>query len=901
MTDRPYEAGWSEADPATLRGQKSEMGNWGSSRQVERPERGGSRGFGRLVASRAPYATQAVRCGPADELSVVPGSRACSTEKVHIAGRAWDVGQTIDSSLRRSVCRERNVFGEADTSRKFVEPKLNAAGWDNPPHLYSEQVIFTDGRIIRTQTGVHRRPGKRADYILRLTRDFPIAVVEAKAVFKHAADGMQQAKEYAQILDLPFAYSTNGLEIREFDFHTGLERSVDAFPSPDELWHRHRGVVGLGDPTASDVVLTPSFHEAGMAPRYYQEIAINRTIRAVLQGRSRVLLTMATGTGKTLVAFQICWKLWSAGWSRDGSRPKPRILYLADRNILVDDPKDRHFIPFGDARWKIEGGVASKSREVYFATYQSIADDDQFPGLFRQYDPGFFDLIIVDEAHRGSADAEGAWRAILEWFAPAVQLGMTATPLREENRDTYIYFGDPVYTYSLRQGIDDGFLAPYEVHRIVTSYDATGWRPTPGQLDRYGREIPDEEYQTQDFERVVALRVRTEAIAKHLTTHLRKTDPFAKTIVFCVDQEHASEMRAAIGNEMNEFVATNPDYVCRVTADEGLVGRAHLGHFQDLDSVTPAVLTTSRLLTTGVDAPMTRNIVIARVVNSIVEFKQIIGRGTRVRQDRGKLFFSILDYTGSATRAFADPAFDGDPEIITEEIVDDEGTQVPGSYREIDPQDEAPGINDSVPVGIADAPGDVEQMPRRKFYVDNGAVEILAHMVYELDEQGRQLRVVKFTDYAADRVRTLYPTADEFRDVWQSRESRDVITTALADRGITFDDLAAATGHSDADAFDILASLAYEVPLRTRRDRANRVKSEERAFFQQYSEAAQAVLKTLLEKYAEFGVDELAIPDALKVPPISAIGNVKEITAVFGGPQGLRAAVQKLEALLYAA
>ena len=397
-------------------------------------------------------------------------------------------------------------------------------------------------------------------------------------------------------------------------------------------------------------------------------------MQSILQGKKRVLLTMATGTGKTVVAFQICWKLWSSKWNAKGDPTrKPRILYLADRNFLVDDPKDKIFAPFGEARWKIEGGKVVHSRELYFATYQSIAKDERRPGLYKEFARDFFDLIIVDECHRGSAKEDSNWREILEYFQPAYQLGMTATPLRDENRDTYLYFGNPVYTYSLKQGIDDGFLAPYRVHRIVTQWDAAGWRPSKDDLDRYGREIPDEVYTTADFERRVALRARTQAVARHLTDFLKKTDRFAKTIVFCVDQEHASEMRTALNNLNADLVQQYPDYVCRVTADEGDIGRGHMQRFQDVETRTPVILTTSQLLTTGLDAPTCRNVVLVRLVNSMVEFKQIIGRGTRVRDDYGKLWFNILDYTGTATRNFADPAFDGDPAFATQEEIDEHG------------------------------------------------------------------------------------------------------------------------------------------------------------------------------------------------------------------------------------
>ena len=503
---------------------------------------------------------------------------------------------------------------ESDTCRKYVLPKLYAAGWDDDQ--ISEQRTFTDGRIMVVGTKVWRLPQKRADYLLRYRPDLMLAVVEAKPSHKNPGDGLQQAKDYAQILDLKFAYSTNGHSIVEHDFLTGKENNLDAFPKPAELWERLHATLGLKGKDQEGHFLAPTLPVSGKPLRYYQEIAINRVIRTILTGQHRVLINMATGTGKTDIAFHICWKLWSTRWNRSGEPRRPRILFLSDRSILVDDPKDKQFAPFGDARWKIQG-EAVKSREMYFATYQAIAKDERRPGLYHDYSPDFFDLIIVDECHRGSAREESNWREILEYFKPAYQLGMTATPLREDNRDTYAYFDDPVYSYSLRQGIDDGFLAPYRMHRIVTDVDATGWRPSKDELDRYGRPIPDEEYETPDFERIIALRARTQAIAKSIAQFLKSTDPYAKTIVFCVDQEHAGEMRQAINNECPELAQKHPDYVVRVVADEGDIGRGYLSRFQELEKDTPVVVTTSRLLTTGVDVPTCKNIAIARMINSM--------------------------------------------------------------------------------------------------------------------------------------------------------------------------------------------------------------------------------------------------------------------------------------------
>ncbi len=473
---------------------------------------------------------------------------------------------------------------EADTCRKFVVPKLQAVGWDNEPYSIAEQRTITDGRIVPVGKSFIRRPPKRVDYLLRYRRDFPLAVVEAKPEYKTPADGLQQAKRYAEMLGLKFAYATNGAEIIEFDYFTGLEKEISEYPEPEELLARYRKGRDLKSESAVEQLLTPINFTLKQGERYYQEIAINRAVEAIVTGKRRILLTMATGTGKTPVAFQICWKLWNARWNRTGEHRRPKILYLSDRNILIDDPKDKIFAQFGDARAKIQNGNAIKSREIYFAIYQSLAKDERRPGLYMEYAPDFFDLIIVDECHRGSARDESNWREILEYFSPATQLGMTATPLRDDNRDTYLYFGNPIYQYSLRQGTDDGFFAPYRVHRVISEWDAAGWGPSKDDLDRYGREIPDDEYQTKDFERVVALRARTEAIARHLADFMKKTDRFAKTIIFCVDQEHASEMRQVLNNLNSDLVKKFPDYVCRVTADEGDIGRGHLSKFQDVES-----------------------------------------------------------------------------------------------------------------------------------------------------------------------------------------------------------------------------------------------------------------------------------------------------------------------------
>jgi type I restriction enzyme R subunit len=790
-------------------------------------------------------------------------------------------------------------MNEADTCRTLVRPKLEEAGWDGDRHFYSEQTPFTDGRIIVPAGKPRRLKKKFSDFLLRFTRDITLAVVEAKSDRRPAGDGLQQAKEYAEILGLKFAYATNGTEIIEYDYFTCLEQVIDRFPTPDELWTRYQQGQGFTG-TVANARLVPDFYNPKKVPRYYQRIAIDRVIESILQGNKRCLLTLATGTGKTTVAFQICWKLWSAGWGSKGEHRKPRILFLADRNVLVDDPKDKDFAPFGEARHKIEG-EAIKSRDMYFAIYQAIAKDERRPGLYKEYPPDFFNLIIVDECHRGSARDESNWREILEYFAPAYQLGMTATPLREDNRDTYIYFGNPLYTYSLKQGIADGFLAPYRVHRILTTYDAAGWRPNKGQLDAHGREIPDAEYHTKDFEKTggVSLQARTQAIAKHITDFLKKTDRYSKTIVFCVDQEHADQMRRELNNLNTDLVTQlkkqGEEYVARVTSDEGSIGKGFLSKFQDPEERTPVILTTSQLLTTGVDAPTCQNVVLVRVIGSMTEFKQIIGRGTRVRDDKGKLFFNILDYTGSATRLFADPDFDGEPSLVSTEEMNEQGETIEGTEtnEEEAPQPEGPETN------FPEFDDRVAQP--RKYYVKGGTVGIDTEVTYDLDADGSKLRTVQITQYVADTVKTLYTDPEDLRKKWSDFEQRSAVVEMLEQRGIDFNELSAAAGQPEADPFDLLCHLAFNAPLRTRRERAERLKRDKKDFFDQFGPEARAIINELLEKYAEHGTAQFSIPDVFEVPPISLHGNLSEIARKFGGTDKLVEAFSRLQEYLYAA
>ena len=642
---------------------------------------------------------------------------------------------------------------EADTCRKDVLPKIYASDWSDEQIL--EQRTFTDGKIVVFGRKAKRKKAKRFDYLLRYTQNFPIAIIEAKVKYKEAADGMQQAKAYAQILGLKFAYSTNGAHILEFDFTTGIEKPISQYPTPTELWNRLTAVEPV-DTEIQETFLKPFFAIAGKEIRYYQRIAINIAVKAILEGKKKTLLTMATGTGKTTVAFQIIYKLWNNRWNIKGDYRRPKVLFIADRSILVTDPHAKDFSVFGDARCLVPDEGLTSSREIYFSTYQSLAEDESRVGAFRSLPGDFFDLIVIDECHRGSSSDESNWRIILDYFNTSVQLGLTATPLRDDNIDTYAYFGNPIYTYSLKQGIEDGFLAPYIVQRVVTETDATGFRPQEGELDAFGEMIPDQIYATPDFENTLSHLPRTKAVVKHLVDFMVKNGRFDKTIVFCVNQEHADHFRRELSNLNSDLVIQYPDYVVRIVSDEKEVGKGHLGKFMDIDEPIPVVVTTSRLLSTGVDVQTCKNIVLFRIVNSKSEFKQIIGRGTRVREDKDKLFFTILDYTGTASRNFADPDFDGEPPLITEEEIDVNGVTIPGTEVIISdpplPEDDETVFDPPPPTGER----------KTKYYITEGEVHIAAESVHIYGSDGK-LRTIQFTQYAKEQIETLFPSANELR------------------------------------------------------------------------------------------------------------------------------------------
>lgn len=784
---------------------------------------------------------------------------------------------------------------EADTCRKEVLPKLYESLWTDD--LILEQRTFTDGKIIVIGRKAKRKKAKRFDYLLRYSQNFPIAIVEAKKKYKSAADGMQQAKEYAQILGLKFAYSTNGAEILEFDFITGFETKVSKYPTPTELWNRLNQAEPL-KPEIQETFLKPFLPIPNKPERYYQTIAINRAVKAVLEGKKRALLTLATGTGKTTISFQIIYKLWNNRWNTKGEYRRPKILFLADRSILVSDPHAKDFAVFGDARCLVPEEGLPSSREVYFSTYQSLAEDSNRTGAFRKLPRDFFDLILIDECHRGSATDDSNWRAVLDYFNTSVQIGLTATPLRDDNKDTYAYFGNPLYIYSLKQGIEDGFLAPYLVHRVVTETDATGFRPEEGQLDDNGELIPDGIYATPDFENTLSYLPRTKAVVKHHYNFMVKYGRFDKTIVFCVNQEHADQFRREISNLNTDLVQQYPDYVVRIVSEEGDIGKGHLGRFMDIDEPIPVIVTTSKLLSTGVDIPTCKNIVIFRTINSMTEFKQIVGRGTRVREDKEKLFFTILDYTGSATRNFADPDFDGEPPLITEDEIDGDGNIIDGD--EWIPDSPTEDNDDWEEDDDTDEPrtGGGGGEPRRKYYISEGTVSIVAESVQILDANGK-LRTVQFTQYAKEQITTMFPSMNDFRSKWNDLQERQHILEELENNGISIDQLMEITKQQDIDPFDLLCFVAFDLKPLTRKQRADLLKKNKPDFFAHYSERAKDVLNLILEKYVDYGLNQIR-PDIISVEPIAQQGNPMEIVNEFGGINEFKKAIEELQTLLYA-
>ena len=779
----------------------------------------------------------------------------------------------------------KKAMSEEDIKMKYITPAIEKAGWDIKTQVRAEYT-FTDGRIIVRGNLVARGRRKRADYLLSYKPNMPLAIIEAKDNKKPMGAGMQQGLEYAEILDIPFIYSSNGDGFIEHDRFTGKERelSLDEFPSPNELWERYKKGKGI-QPHEEKVIEEDYFFDmSGKSPRYYQRVAINRVIEAIAKGQDRILLVMATGTGKTYTAFQIIYRLWK-------SRAKKRILFLADRNILIDQTMANDFKHFGDKMIKVNRKNVSKAHEIYLALYQSMTGSEEWQDIYKQFSPDFFDLVIVDECHRGSAKDNSAWREVLEYFSSATQIGLTATPKETKDVSTSNYFGEPVYTYSLKQGIEDGFLAPYKVVRVSLDRDLEGYRPAKGKVDKYGNLIEDRIYNVSDFDRNLILEKRTEIVAKKITEFLKKTNRFDKTIVFCVDIDHAERMRQALINENSDLVKENSKYVMRITGDNE-EGKAQLDNFIDPVSKYPTIVTTSKLLTTGVDAQTCKLIVLDSNINSMTEFKQIIGRGTRIKEEYGKLFFTIMDFRG-VTRLFADPEFDGDPVVIYEPK---EGEDiVPPTEGEYDDFEGDPGAYVNEDEGDFDL--DENGGGRRvKYVVDDVEVMVVNERVEYYDKDGK-LVTESLKDYTRKNIRNEYADLNEFINRWNSEEKKSAIIEELKERGVFLDAIKEEVG-KDLDDFDLILHLAFDQKPLTRQERANNVKK--RDYFSKYSDVAREVLEALLDKYMNEGITELESMEILKLDPFKKIGTPTKIIKAFGGRDKYIQTIKELEREIYA-
>jgi type I restriction enzyme R subunit len=819
---------------------------------------------------------------------------------------------------------DKKTLTERDICTKFITPALLRAGWNDTSQI-REEVHFTKGRVIVRGKLVTRGKSKFADYVLYAKPNIPLAIVEAKDNKHSVGDGMQQALEYAEILRVPFIFSTNG---DGFVFHdkTGssgtleINLTLDAFPSPDDLWARYRKWKGL-TPDAEELVLQDYYDDgSGKMPRYYQVNAVNAALEAIAAGQDRVFLVMATGTGKTFTAFQIIWRVWKA-------KRKKRILFLADRNILIDQTMVNDFRPFGTTMAKLsvnaktiekEDGTkidltlavdktrrVDTSYEVYLGLYQALTGVEESQKLYKDFSRDFFDLIVVDECHRGSAADDSAWREILEYFSGATQIGLTATPKETKYTSNSAYFGAPVYSYSLKQGIQDGFLAPYKVVKVHVDRDVEGYRPVGGQLDRDGIEIEDRLYNQTDFDRVIVLDDRTKLVAKRVTQFLKESgDRYQKTIIFCVDTEHANRMRQALVNENQDLVIENGRYVMRITGNDK-EGQDQLGNFIDPESTYPVLVTTSRLLSTGVDAQTCRLIVLDREIRSMSEFKQIVGRGTRIHEDTRKYYFTLMDFRG-ATNHFADPDFDGDPVQVYE----------PGEGDSMEPPAELDAVGEHVPPEpgadevVLDAPGSRDWsvgeehagyggLPQKKIYVDGVEVRILGERVQYLDANGH-LVTETLRDFTRKTVRAHFATLSDFLKRWKSEERKTAILEELAEEGLPLETIAQELSNEnwkDLDPFDLICHVAFDKKPLTRRERAANVKK--RDVFTKYGDKAKAVLNALLDKYADEGVLNLDDANVLKVAPFTDMGSVIQLIKAFGDRDGFEQAVHELQSALY--
>lgn len=784
----------------------------------------------------------------------------------------------------------KKSLSERDICTKYINPAIKNAGWDMNRQV-REEVFFTDGRIIVQGKLYTRGKSKKADYILYYKPNIPIAIIEAKKNNKPLGSGMQQALEYAEILQIPFIFTSNG---DSFIFHDKTnsaraletEISLEYFPSPETLWLKYLKHNNLEEPKAKEIVEKEYYiDDSGMKPRYYQQNAVNRTIEAIAKGQNKLILVMATGTGKTYTAFNVIWRLWKTGI-------KKRILFLADRNALLTQTKNGDFSPFGnDIMHIIKNRKIDKSYQIYFALYQGLTSTDDEKNAYKEFSRDFFDLVVIDECHRGSASEASAWRDVLDYFSSATQVGLTATPKETKDVSNIEYFGEPVYTYSLKQGIDDGFLAPYKVVRITTNVDE-GWRPTCGMLDKYGNEIVDRIYNLKDYDRSLVIDGRTELIAKKITEYLKATDRFAKTIVFCTDIDHANRMRQALINENADLVAKNWNYCVKITGDDE-VGKQELDNFTDVEERFPVIATTSKMLTTGIDTKMVKYIVLESNIQSVTEFKQIIGRGTRIREAEGKVFFTIIDFR-KATNIFARPDFDGDPVQIYEPGADDPvvppDTEDPTAPTYGDPEN-PDGQNPPPPdIGIG---GDPEII--KKYYVNEVPVSVVNERIQYYGKDGK-LITESLKDYSKKNLEKEFSSLDDFIQKWNDTEKKQELISELAEHGVLLEALREEVGQ-DLDDFDLICHIAFDKPALTRKERANNVRK--RNYFGKYSETAQKVLNSLLDKYEQEGITSIEQGSILKVKPLNEMGSPVELVRAFGKNKDFELAIKELENQIY--
>lgn len=816
--------------------------------------------------------------------------------------------QTIPPAQQITMDKKR--LSETDIITKFILPAVEQSGW-NPMTQLRQEVKLRDGKVIvRGQVGA-RKTVKSADIVLYHKPNMPLAVIEAKANKHEIGKGMQQGLDYARLLDVPFVFASNG---DGFAFHdkTAIDQGGELeseitladFPSPEALWQKYCAWKGFTEDQLP--LITQDYYDdgSGKSPRYYQLQAINKTIEAVSAGQDRILLVMATGTGKTYTAFQIIWRLWKA-------KEKKRILFLADRNILVDQTRLNDFQPFGPAMTKITGRKVDPAYEIHLALYQALTGPEEHQKAYKQVDRDFFDLIVIDECHRGSAADDSAWREILEYFGSATQIGLTATPKETDEVSNIDYFNEPVYTYSLKEGIEDGFLAPYKVVRVDLDVDLQGWRPTKGQLDQNGELIKDRIYNQKDFDRVMVIDERTQLVAETITAYLQRTDPMAKTIVFCNDIDHAERMRRALVNLNKDQVAKNDKYVMKITGDDE-IGKAQLDNFINPKRAYPVIATTSELMTTGVDAQTCKLVVLDQTIQSMTKFKQIIGRGTRINDKFNKLWFTILDFK-KATELFADERFDGIPEkvMITDpnKIIDQDDPSFDDELNKDD--DEGSPDNTTEPgEGITDVDttagdggsrgdsGGGEGEPYVKYRVKGVAVNKIAERVQYYDTDGK-LVTESFKDYTRNAVTKHFTSLDDFVRKWKDSERKQAVIDELAAEGVIWQALEEEVG-KDMDPFDLICHIAYDQPPLTRKERAENVKK--RNYFAKYSEVAQTVLNVLVEQYADAGISQLEQTGfaELKVPKLKALGNPMQIVQKeFGGKPQYKQALSELEEQLY--